>query len=686
MLSRLSGFSGPLSNLFSSIKGFITNGLILRYELKNSDTYYGTTTVTDLESNSNGTLVNSPGFSSNGYLNFDGTNDYLMTDTSLNSKLSPANTSNIISFFIWIYPQDNGVIVTEQGNTTLNGGWHDAQIEMVSGSLRFGLWNGAGISYVTSSISTPINNWYYVGLTYDGTTLRAYVNSQLAGSTNFTRSTPYSAENGLHYGIAAADFTSMGDGSYAKVKVGDFHVYNKVLSQQEVLNNYNATKSNYIYTNNNVLLYIDANDPQSYSSGTSISDLSGNSNTHDLLGGASFSNLFGVKSFDCSSANYVIDCTSTGPTLPTSGYTYVSWAKINSSNSSYRTLYRSDVYDHALLVDINSNDLGMWDNNGTNFNSANYDISSYNNKWVQWSVVGDSNGSTFYLNGDLVGTTTRSAAGNKHNCIGNTSVNGGQPFGYIGNTILYNTKLTQAQIKQNYDALKHVYESANFVTDNLALYFNPGNLISYPGSGSTINDLSGNSLNGTTSNTTFNKTYFTFNGTSSYISSADNPLIEPGAEDLTVEVWVNHSVITGSSRCILSKTNGGNAADWGYGIRTSSTGSTYMEVGNGTTTVNSPSYTLSTNTWYQIVGVFTNVASNKIELYINGVSQGSNSHSFSSIKNTTRPLSIGSFDSGAGGFGQWVNGKIGITRIYNSALSSADILQNFNSNKEQFGL
>ena len=103
MLSRLSSFSGPLSKLFTAIKSFTLNGLILRYELKNRNSYVGTTTVTDLIGNSNALLTNGPTYSSNGYLNFDGVNDYLMTNTSLNSKLSPANTSKIISYFIWIY-------------------------------------------------------------------------------------------------------------------------------------------------------------------------------------------------------------------------------------------------------------------------------------------------------------------------------------------------------------------------------------------------------------------------------------------------------------------------------------------------------------------------------------------------------------------------------------------------------
>lgn len=224
-----------------------------------------------------------------------------------------------------------------------------------------------------------------------------------------------------------------------------------------------------------------------------------------------------------------------------------------------------------------------------------------------------------------------------------------------------------------------VYD-VSFVSNGLLLHFNPDLASSYPGSGTTLNDISGNGLNGSMSNLTYTDPYMTYNGSSSTLSVADNALLEPGTGDFTLEVWVYHSVISGSSRCVASKTDGGNASDWGYGIRTNSAGATYFEVGNGSTSTTSPSYTVSTGTWYQIVGVWTNIASNSIGLYVNGVSQGSNAHSFASVKNTTRPLYFGSFDGGAT-FGQWVNGRMGIIRQYNRALSAAEVLQNYNANK-----
>ena len=225
---------------------------------------------------------------------------------------------------------------------------------------------------------------------------------------------------------------------------------------------------------------------------------------------------------------------------------------------------------------------------------------------------------------------------------------------------------------------------ASPITSNLVLYYDPSNSSSYPRSGTTINDLSGNGLSGTMSNITFTSPYFTYNGSSSQVSVADSPLLEPGTGDWSIEFWVNHSVIAGASRVLIGKTDGGNAADWGYGLRTQSNGNTFMEIGNGSTSITTPTSTLSINTWYQVVGVWTNVASNSLALYINGSLIGSNSHSFTSIKNTTSPLYLGSFNGGQ--FAQWLNGRMGVVRMYNKALSGSEVLQNFDADKSKYGL
>jgi Concanavalin A-like lectin/glucanases superfamily len=268
--------------------------------------------------------------------------------------------------------------------------------------------------------------------------------------------------------------------------------------------------------------------------------------------------------------------------------------------------------------------------------------------------------------------------------LGNNAL-AGQPFGYVGNMMLYNKKLTQNQIKQNYDALKNVYRNGDFIINNLRLYFNPSNNLSYPGSGTTINDITGNSLNGTLSNITYTDTYFSFNGTSSQVTVADNAVLEPGSGDWTMEAWFNVSNTTGS-KVILGKFDaGGGGEDVSYSIRIGNA-NLFAQVGNGTPSgfVNSGNYVITANVWYQVVYVWNNVATNSFTTYINGVQVLTTSHSLVSLLNSTNPLYLGSYNNGE--FSQWFNGKMGIVRIYNSALSASDVSKNFEANRNIYGI
>lgn len=226
------------------------------------------------------------------------------------------------------------------------------------------------------------------------------------------------------------------------------------------------------------------------------------------------------------------------------------------------------------------------------------------------------------------------------------------------------------------------------ITSGLVLYYDPSNPSSYPGSGTTITDLSGNGLNGTMSNITFTSPYFTYNGSSSQIAIADNTLLEPGTGDWTMEVWVNQSV-SGNDVVLGKFDTGGLSQDVSYSIRTTGT-NYYAQIGSGTGSgatlfANSTTVTGAINTWYQLVFVFINVASNSLLTYVNGGSPiGNVSHSLPNILNTTANLYIGSYNNGE--YAQWFDGKIGITRLYNRALSQAEVTQNYNADKSKYGL
>ena len=236
--------SGNFSLSNTTVTPIVTTGLVLNYNINDASSYPGTgATVTDLTGSSNATLYNSPTYTSSGggYLTFNGSNQYLGTNTDLAPKLN----QYIVSIFLWVYPMDNGVIVSELGSTSINTGWHDSQLEMVAGTLRFSVWsNNPGFA---SNISTPLNNWYYMGFTFNGAggtgTLTGYVNG-VSAVTSGTITRTINGSN-YYYAIAAIDGTNLGDGTYANMRFGGMQIYNTALSAADVLQNYNAQKSRF---------------------------------------------------------------------------------------------------------------------------------------------------------------------------------------------------------------------------------------------------------------------------------------------------------------------------------------------------------------------------------------------------------------------------------------------------------
>ena len=120
-----------------------------------------------------------------------------------------------------------------------------------------------------------------------------------------------------------------------------------------------------------------------------------------------------------------------------------------------------------------------------------------------------------------------------------------------------------------------------------------------------------------------------------------------------------------------------------YSIRTTST-TYYAQLGSGSGFQNSTSQVGTIGTWYQLVYVFTNIAANTLQTFVNGSSIGTVSHSLASILNTSTNLYIGSYNNGE--YPQYFDGKIGITRLYNQALTASDVLNNYNADKSKYGL
>ena len=450
---------------------------------------------------------------------------------------------------------------------------------------------------------------------------------------------------------------------------------------------------NDIFITNNSILYLDAGYTASYpGSGSTWYDLSVQGNdatltntTYSINGGYFTFNGTLTSKGALTSSKYNVAYF--GKTV-----FVVAYLSSHMSNNTFRAILGSSAgnrnFNFYLRRDTSGNYQLHYSAGGQGGFSSNLTFTP--ETWFTAAVTHTTgNLVSYYFNGQPVGTDTNTFSQYLSGTTENIGIADNYWNGRIGLVSIYKVALSSSEILQNQNSVKNRY--SNFVDTNLVLYFNPNMNLSYPGTGTTIADLSGNSLNGTLSNASFTNPYLTFNGINSQVSVADNSLLEHGSGSFTMEVWVNQSV-SGNDVVLGKFDNGGASQDVSYSIRT--TGTTfYAQIGSGSGSGGGPSGTLyvnstnhvgTLNTWYQIVYVFKNGATKTLETFVNGSSIGSVNHNLSSVLNSTNSLYIGSYNGGE--YSQWFDGKIGIVRIYNSALSSSDVSKNFEANREIYGI
>lgn len=228
------------------------NHLVVNYDFSNPASFSGSgSSLNNVASSTTGaaTLVGSPGFVKNlSYTSFNGVNQYIITP-DLKSYFKSVTASNVqdshtISF--WIYPLgDNGIILSEFGAGSISAGWQDAQIEMVSGLLKFRVWPGTEI--LTSTNTIALNQWHHIAMVYDGTNLKGYVDGVLQGTKVYARQSPINYSHGLHYGIGAYTATHLGSAAYGKFNLAQFKLYNIPLNDTDVAYEYNREKLKFDY-------------------------------------------------------------------------------------------------------------------------------------------------------------------------------------------------------------------------------------------------------------------------------------------------------------------------------------------------------------------------------------------------------------------------------------------------------
>ena len=223
--------------------------------------------------------------------------------------------------------------------------------------------------------------------------------------------------------------------------------------------------------------------------------------------------------------------------------------------------------------------------------------------------------------------------------------------------------------------------SPKTVTNGLVLSLDAANTKSYPKSGTTWTDLSGNSNTGTLTNgPTFsagNMGDIVFDGVDDYISGTNNSSLQL-LNDLTIGAWVKLGSGGNASQGIFEKMININYS--GYGITRQDDYFKFWTGGGGTFAYTNSNITYSSgNNWYYVVG--RRMAGNN-RLFINSILQTDSQSP--PLSDSGEVYVIGRYYSNIANF--YFVGNIAQTSLYNRALTDAEILQNYNATKSRFGL
>jgi hypothetical protein len=221
-----------------------TDGLILYLDAANPKSYVsGSTTWGDIVRSNNGTLTNGPTFSSanGGGIVFDGVDDYINIP-------SFTSTSQNMSFSLWFNPSSlqAGVAVNVVFLQSENASTNTIRLYRNTNFSENRLaWLVYYESISTSRVSIlpqytySLNTWTNTVLTFDNTgNYRTYINGTLFNTTqavDFIRW--YTPQGYLRIGgIPSGPLNGI---------VSNLSIWEKTLSEQEVLQNYNATRSRF---------------------------------------------------------------------------------------------------------------------------------------------------------------------------------------------------------------------------------------------------------------------------------------------------------------------------------------------------------------------------------------------------------------------------------------------------------
>jgi len=437
--------------LSQNISDTVTNGLVLELDASKKSSYAGSgNDWYDIsENNHKATLNNGPTFNSDGYISFDGTNDY----APFTSEYSFTTGDNDYTFEVLFKMR---TLPTSQygANGHIWGGENGNDVVMylnpASGGVSRGIMVHDDSRYDTGHMTTggfEADTWAHWVAVGDSTnnTITHYINGKLDREDGPMVSSQIDRTwGGTRFAYDARW------GTYSTLDLAIARQYNRQLTAEEVAQNFYKGKC----VTNNLKLYLDADNLVSTQDKSKWYDISGNGYHATKYGSPNLTTLGGAKCWELDSVGDYFDinnsfsglsaCTLEAWIYPAAselsagdrgtiiqGYIYMSWNKSNRRLSSYWYSTDNQGY-HEPTLQMNREE------------------------WHHLVTVWTGTQLLQYINGNLektTNTTITNSSGTMSGRIGRES-DGRQFAGGIAMIKVYTDALTEKEVFDNYNSYK----------------------------------------------------------------------------------------------------------------------------------------------------------------------------------------------------------------------------------------
>ena len=583
-------------------------------------------------------------------------------------------------------------------------------LSVVNGHPYASFYIGGTARNLDSGVSISTGAWHHLAASWDGYTIRIYIDGSLAAFSS----------------PGAGSLNEVGGGAigyypFFNGALDEAAIYSRALAPGRIQAHYWAGVSQVTATTPTYSSAVLADNPAGYwqlsdSTGTGAADSSGNNNAGSITGGFTLNQpgpaADGTSSIALNGSTGVISVASASTLNPTTAITMEAWVYEPTTPTVFQGVIDKNHWDQYRLG-VGANLLATV--RVTNGVGADYvdncpgqptppAIAAGQWHYLTYTFDGVAGVVTWYIDGAKVCSSTHTNSGfalTAYNTLVSTTVplligedSGASGYfsGRIGEVAVYPTAVSAARVLAHYQAAQVQLPSrtpytATVLADRPQGYWRLGE-----GAGTAVADSTGNGNVGTVSGgVTLVRSGATPDGdTSAALDGVSGVVTVPNSAELsfgkavTMEAWVYQSAVPSVFGDVIDK---GSWNEYRMGVGTTplatiqvTNGSSYNFAGNCPGTGQPAMPSLSLNQWHQLAYTFDGVAG-VVSWYIDGslfcsstqTDNGNQLTAYNTLAPNAFPLVIGQ-DTGMGGY---YTGRVDEVAVYSTALPAGRILAHY---------